>query len=164
MIIDIVLSIIVLFFIVNGLIKGVIENIISISFIVLYYFFSATIYNSLLQILPYQMKAYLIANRLLGYLLIIFIGIVLLGIILFTFKHFIKKSFVSTIDRLAGLVVGLIIGYLLICILNSGTTYLNDNMPMLIKDNKEIKNSFLLSNEFNKKYNILNGVFYYGKK
>ncbi|MDR1781585.1 MAG: CvpA family protein [Bacilli bacterium] len=163
MIIDIVLAIIIVFFILNGLIKGVFENIISIIFIIIYYLISNKLYQFLINYLPYDARFYLQENTFVGYIIIIIIGLILLGIILFLFKHFIKKSFISLFDRLVGVIVGLIIGFLLVCILNSGVNFINNNLPQLLKDNKEVNSSFLLSKEFNQKYNILNGVFFNDK-
>lgn len=163
MIIDIILVLIVIFFILNGLIKGVLENVISIVFIIAYYFGSNGLYKFLLEYLPYETRTYLLNNRLVGYIIIIILGLLLLTVLLFLFKKFIKKSFISVIDRGAGVVVGLIIGYLLICILNSGAAFLNNTLPLLLKGNKEINDSYLLSKEFNEKYNVLNGVLYHGE-
>lgn len=149
--IDILIVFITVLFAILGYKKGIIVSILNLLVLFLYFYFVQDVINFFNNIFP-NMQFFNDLNNNLVFRYI-FLGVVSFFVLIFSsmiFKKIARKSFLSFIDRVGGLLISVFISYLLVCLLAIAINSLSN----FIEINQIFKDSFFISEQFNK-YNIL---------
>lgn len=149
--IDILIVFITVLFAILGYKKGIIVSILNLLVLFLYFYFVQDVINFFNNIFP-NMQFFNDLNNNLVFRYI-FLGVVSFFVLIFSsmiFKKIVRKSFLSFIDRVGGLLISVFISYLLVCLLAIAINSLSN----FIEINQIFKDSFFISEQFNK-YNIL---------
>ncbi len=149
--IDILIIIITLLLAFFGYQKGFIVSILNLIVMAAYFYFSSQMITFLLENFDnVQFISDLADNYTYRYIFIGVVGMIVFLITNLIFRRIIRKSFLSGLDKLGGLLISLFISYLLICLTSTSINYLSLYMDV----NDIFNGSFFISEQFND-YNLL---------
>jgi uncharacterized membrane protein required for colicin V production len=139
--------------VIYGFYKGFIVSIVNLVFSVIYLYFATDILNvGLGAIGSGEITDEVNNNIIMRYVVIFLVGIVLIFIINLILKKMLRGSVFSLVNRLGGVAMYLVLGYLLVCIVSLIVV----NLGNFIDFSDSIQDSFFLSNRFDN-FNILSG-------
>ena len=151
MIIDILIIALFLSLAIIGYLKGFVVGLINLVLGAVYFYFASDILDIGLNTLHDNQLSSDIANSsLMKYFVIVVVGIIVLLIANIIIRKIVRKSFVSGVDRVGGVIIYLLIGYTLLCVITLVYGFISPFFDIP----ESLQNSFFLSEGF-QQYNLI---------
>lgn len=151
MVIDIIIIMLLFALAFLGYVKGFIVGILNLIFLVIYTYFASDILNWLLIVFKDStISKDIMSNDTLRYFVIVVVGLILGLIVNLILRKIIKKSILSGFDKVGGILIHVIVGYLLLCVV----LVVYHTISPYIDTPDILKNSYFFSQSF-EDYNII---------